>query len=252
MIHFKCPSCSKSLAVNDALAGKTGKCSGCGKPCRVPPATQATPPEAPPIVTPPVAPSIFLPAIRTEPSATGDAVLDVLPAVKRGLTTAAAATGKATVVTVRGTGKAIAGIVSATGKVISTASENAKARRIEAEVEREIAKRELPPPSQAFPQQPQFYPQSQPPQQPQQPQQIIIQNTVTQIVGGSGERRKSIILAFFLAFLFGPFGMFYSTVGGGLLFLVLDALLVPLTFGLILLLTWPLGCLWAAAAASRS
>jgi hypothetical protein len=251
MIHFKCPSCSKSLAVNDALAGKTGKCSGCGKPCTVPPAAQATPPEAPPIVTPPAAPSISLPAIRTEPPATGDAVLDALPAVKKGLTTAVAATGKATVVTVRGTGKAIAGIFSATGKVISTASENAKARRIEAEVEREIAKRQLQPPSQAFLQQPQFYPQSQPPQQPQQPQQIIIQNTVTQIVGDQ-RRRKSVFLAFLLALLFGPLGMLYSTVAGAVILFLVNVVFAIPTAGLILLVTWPLGCLWAAAAASSS
>ncbi len=36
MIRFNCPACGKHLSVAAGLAGKTGKCSGCGKPIKVP------------------------------------------------------------------------------------------------------------------------------------------------------------------------------------------------------------------------
>lgn len=58
--------------------------------------------------------------------------------------------------------------------------------------------------------------------------------------------QKSVGLAVLLAFFFGPLGMLYSTVAGAILFLLID--IVTLGFGLIL--TWPLGMLWAGLAAS--
>ena len=36
MISFVCPACNKQLKVKDELAGKKGKCPGCGKPIMVP------------------------------------------------------------------------------------------------------------------------------------------------------------------------------------------------------------------------
>src|SRR4051812_26418725 len=36
MISFACPVCNKQLKVKDVLAGKKGKCPGCGKPITIP------------------------------------------------------------------------------------------------------------------------------------------------------------------------------------------------------------------------
>ena len=80
----------------------------------------------------------------------------------------------------------------------------------------------------------------------QRPQQIIVQ-TVVQNPGAA----KSAVLAFVLAFFFGPLGMLYSTVVGGLLLLLLNVLLFCPTGGLIVLITWPIGCIWATVAASK-
>ena len=43
MIRFSCLNCTKSLAVNDSLGGKRGKCPSCGQPVTVPlPAAEIT------------------------------------------------------------------------------------------------------------------------------------------------------------------------------------------------------------------
>lgn len=47
---------------------------------------------------------------------------------------------------------------------------------------------------------------------------------------------KSVGLAFILSALFGPIGMFYSTVIGGIVMLIVDLVVGFLTFGLGLLL----------------
>lgn len=36
MISFSCPDCGKAFTVKDELAGKKGKCAGCGQTFRVP------------------------------------------------------------------------------------------------------------------------------------------------------------------------------------------------------------------------
>ena len=64
--------------------------------------------------------------------------------------------------------------------------------------------------------------------------------------------RKSALVAFLLAFFFGPLGMFYSTVGGALIMLVVSVILAIFTVGFSLLLTHPICCIWAAVAASNS
>ncbi len=61
---------------------------------------------------------------------------------------------------------------------------------------------------------------------------------------------KSVGTAVLLAILFGPLGMFYSTVGGALIMLIISPLLAALTFGLSLFITWPICVIWAASAAS--
>jgi len=40
-ISFSCPSCGKAFAVSAAMAGRAGKCKGCGRPITVPAATSA-------------------------------------------------------------------------------------------------------------------------------------------------------------------------------------------------------------------
>jgi len=62
--------------------------------------------------------------------------------------------------------------------------------------------------------------------------------------------RKSMCVAFLLSFFFGPLGMLYATVGGGLVMLVLCAMALLFTAGIGLLLTWPMGIVWAMVAAA--
>ena len=64
--------------------------------------------------------------------------------------------------------------------------------------------------------------------------------------------RKSAALAVLLAFLFGPLGMVYSTVLGALVMFAVNVILVVPTFGLIVLITWPVGIVWAAVAANSN
>jgi hypothetical protein len=61
---------------------------------------------------------------------------------------------------------------------------------------------------------------------------------------------KSPGIAILLTILFGPIGMFYSTITGAIVMLLLSIVLGILTLGLGLLITWPICILWAALAAS--
>ena len=62
---------------------------------------------------------------------------------------------------------------------------------------------------------------------------------------------KSVLLALVLTFFFGPFGMLYSTVAGGLIMLVLACLVGFFTAGFGLFFIWPVQMLWAGIAASN-
>lgn len=64
--------------------------------------------------------------------------------------------------------------------------------------------------------------------------------------------KKSTGVAIILSFLFGPLGMFYSTVTGGFVMLFVNFLMLMFTAGIGLLLSWPLGIIWAAVAAKNS
>jgi hypothetical protein len=55
-------------------------------------------------------------------------------------------------------------------------------------------------------------------------------------------------IAIILTVLFGPLGMLYSTVIGGVIMLVASVVLAVLTFGLGLLVTWPICIVWGAVA----
>jgi hypothetical protein len=52
--------------------------------------------------------------------------------------------------------------------------------------------------------------------------------------------------------LFGPLGMFYSTVSGALIMLAVSIVGALLTAGLSILLTWPACVIWGCVAASNS
>lgn len=63
---------------------------------------------------------------------------------------------------------------------------------------------------------------------------------------------KSVVVALVLTFFFGPLGMFYSTVTGGVVMLLVSIVAIPLTLGIAALITWPICMVWAAIAASNS
>ncbi len=63
---------------------------------------------------------------------------------------------------------------------------------------------------------------------------------------------KSVGLAIVLAFFFGPLGMLYSTITGALVMFLANLVSIPLTVGFSMLLTWPIGIVWAAVAAGNS
>lgn len=68
------------------------------------------------------------------------------------------------------------------------------------------------------------------------------------------EKPKSAIAAFLLAFIFGPLGLLYATVTGGLVMIVISLVAMPLTGFLAGIVIWPVCWIWAivAAAASKS
>lgn len=64
--------------------------------------------------------------------------------------------------------------------------------------------------------------------------------------------RKSVVLSLVLTFFLGPFGMFYSTVPGALIMLVLYVVLGILTLGWALTVLHPMAMIWGAVAADRA
>jgi hypothetical protein len=60
---------------------------------------------------------------------------------------------------------------------------------------------------------------------------------------------KSVGTAILLAALFGPLGMFYSTVGGATIMCIVSFFVLVGTFGFGILITWPICIIWAAVAA---
>lgn len=59
---------------------------------------------------------------------------------------------------------------------------------------------------------------------------------------------KSMAVAILLALFFGPLGMLYSTVMGGVIMIVISLLAGIFTLGFGLLITWPICVIWAAVA----
>ncbi|GEM_PF-1792353 len=60
---------------------------------------------------------------------------------------------------------------------------------------------------------------------------------------------KSVGIAIIVAGLFGPLGLFYATVWGGIIMSVVSFFVAILTLGFGLLLMWPVCMIWAAIAA---
>ena len=65
-------------------------------------------------------------------------------------------------------------------------------------------------------------------------------------------KRKSVVLSLVLTFFFGPFGMMYSTVTGGLIMLVLYIGLGIPTVGWAIAGLHPIAMIWGAIAADRA
>ena len=61
---------------------------------------------------------------------------------------------------------------------------------------------------------------------------------------------KSVGIAIILTVLLGPLGMFYSTILGGIIMTALSIVVGFFTFGLGLLILWPIYIIWAALAAN--
>jgi len=59
---------------------------------------------------------------------------------------------------------------------------------------------------------------------------------------------KSMGVGVLLSFLFGPIGMFYATIPGALIMLVVSIVVGLLTLGFGALLTWPICMIWSAVA----
>lgn len=80
MIRFSCPKCSKEISANDDLAGRTGKCLGCGQILRVPDAAsslqpvQSLPPPPSKVSARPVSHAVHPPVSVTPPPAPVQAV----------------------------------------------------------------------------------------------------------------------------------------------------------------------------------
>jgi hypothetical protein len=68
------------------------------------------------------------------------------------------------------------------------------------------------------------------------------------VVQGAG---KSTMVAVILSLFFGPFGMLYSTILGGVIMLIISIVVGLFTLGFGLLFTWPICVIWAALAADR-
>ncbi|EDQ05589.1 hypothetical protein DSM14862_02574 [Sulfitobacter indolifex] len=64
--------------------------------------------------------------------------------------------------------------------------------------------------------------------------------------------QKSVVAAFFLTLLFGPLGLLYATVAGGIVLIILAILIGVVTFGLGALITWPVSIIWGVVAAMMS
>ena len=62
---------------------------------------------------------------------------------------------------------------------------------------------------------------------------------------------KNVGIAILLSFIFGPLGMFYSTIAGAVVMLIVSLIVGIVTLGIGFLITWPVCIIWAAVAANN-
>ncbi|WP_304246458.1 hypothetical protein [Phocaeicola plebeius] len=61
---------------------------------------------------------------------------------------------------------------------------------------------------------------------------------------------KSVGISIALTLFFGPLGMFYSTILGAIIMIIVDIVVGIFTLGFGLIITWPIQVIWAAIATS--
>lgn len=66
------------------------------------------------------------------------------------------------------------------------------------------------------------------------------------------KQEKSVVAAFLLTFLFGPLGLLYATITGGIIMIIAALILGAVTLGFGVLITWPAAMIWAVIAALAS
>ena len=76
-------------------------------------------------------------------------------------------------------------------------------------------------------------------QQSKNPQIIIVKN------------QKSMGITILLTILFGPLGMLYSTILGGVIMIFVSVIIAMFTLGFGLLITWPVCVIWGAVATNK-
>ncbi|MFH1528395.1 MAG: hypothetical protein ABIG69_17455 [Bacteroidota bacterium] len=62
---------------------------------------------------------------------------------------------------------------------------------------------------------------------------------------------KSMGVTILLTILFGPLGMFYSTITGAIVMIIVNVIVAIITLGFGLLITWPVCIIWAAVATNN-
>lgn len=77
-----------------------------------------------------------------------------------------------------------------------------------------------------------------------------VHNT-TIIMSQPGAPQKSMGVAILLAIAFGPIGLLYASVTGGVIMFVVSIIVLPLTLFLGIFLTWPACVIWAAIAVNK-
>ena len=76
-------------------------------------------------------------------------------------------------------------------------------------------------------------------QQQQQPQIIITKSP------------KNMGIALILSILFGPLGLLYATVKGGIIMMIVGAIVGILTLGLGAIIIWPIAIIWSYTATKK-
>jgi hypothetical protein len=65
-------------------------------------------------------------------------------------------------------------------------------------------------------------------------------------------KQKSVGLAFLLSFLFGPLGLLYASVSGGIIMMILGVIIGIFTLGIGLIFVWIASIIWAVVAANNA